>query len=62
MSTAHSTQEFQVLDISTLTAPTLLGTVNLGNALNGVVYDQVRDRVYVVGTNNSAEFIVLQPL
>lgn len=62
LATAHSTQEFQALDVSTLLTPTLLATANLGNALNGVIYDQVRDRAYVVSTSNSAEFIIVKPL
>jgi len=62
MATSNGAEELHVLDVSTLTAPTLLGSLNLAHSLNGVTYDSVRDRAYAVGLDNTAEFIVFQSL
>ncbi len=54
--------ELLILDISTLTSPTFVGSyeTNTGD-LNGVAYDTTLDRVFAAGENNSEEFIIFEP-
>lgn len=60
---SSNSAEFQVIDITTLSLPTLLGSLNLtGNDnLLGVVYDSINDRAYAVSASNSLEFFIFSP-
>jgi hypothetical protein len=55
--------EFQVVDISILPTPQLVGSFDVSgnNDLNGVAYHATKDRAYVVGDSNSEELIVIAP-
>lgn len=53
---------FRTLDVSTLTAPGNLGTMNSTSFWDGVIYDQVRDRVYAATQVDTAEFVEVKPL
>lgn len=59
--TDDNTYEFAVYDISTLSAPTLFGSVNVSGDLNGVAYYPTGDRAYAVGDNNTNELRVFAP-
>lgn len=63
IASANTNQEFQVVDISTLSSPVLFGSINLsgGNTLAGVAYDAVNDRAYAVGSPNAQEFFIFSP-
>ena len=63
LATDTNASEFQVVDVSTLYLPILLGSYNVSgnNDLNGVAYDSARDRAFAVGDANTAEFIIIQP-
>lgn len=59
--TGDNNNELKAIDISTLASPSLLGSMSGGDDLNGVAYSLDQDRAYVVGDDNSQEFIVAGP-
>jgi prepilin-type N-terminal cleavage/methylation domain-containing protein len=63
IATTDNSLEFQVIDVSVLSTPVLLGSVNTaGNDnLNGIAYDVTLDRAFGVGDRNSEEFFVFAP-
>lgn len=62
LATDAQTAEFQVIDLTNTISPFVWGSFNVsGTSLNGVAYDAVRDRAYIVGASGSDEFIVMQP-
>lgn len=61
IATSSGSSEFQVIDISTPSSPSLYGFLNSFSTLYGVTYDSSRDRVYSVGKDNSNEFIIFEP-
>lgn len=63
IATDANSAELQILDISNISAPVLLGSYDTSgnNDLNGVVYASSFDRVFAVGDSNSEEFIILSP-
>lgn len=61
LATLSSSQEFQVIDISDLANPQKLGELDLPNDLNGVAYNEVKDRVIAVGKDTAGEVLVIKP-
>ncbi len=63
LATGVNSAEFQVIDISNLSSPSLLGSYNISgnNALNGIAYSAVKDRAYAVGVSNTEEVVVIAP-
>lgn len=64
LATSNTANEFRVVDITTLTAPTIRGSFNItGTTSNlfGVAYSAAADRAYGVGQSDTAEFIVFAP-
>jgi hypothetical protein len=63
LATAAAAAEFQVIDISTLTAPTLASSVNMAgaNALNGIAYNAGLDRAFGASAANTMEFVGFAP-
>jgi hypothetical protein len=56
--TANSTNELRVVNVATLSAMTIPGSLNTTvTPLNGIIYDSLRSRVYAVGTTGTAEFV-----
>ena len=53
--------EFQVLDISTITSPTLLSSLSGSGDINGVAYNIAYDRVFAAAETNASEFLVFMP-
>lgn len=60
---SNTSGEFQVIDMTTLSAPSIFGLINIptASALFGVAYDTVKDRVYAVGSTDTQEFFVFAP-
>jgi len=60
---SNSASEFQVVDISSLSTPFVLGNIDVSgnNTLFGVAYDSVNDRAYAVGNKNNQEFLIFIP-
>ena len=58
--TANSNKEFELFDISTPATPVSVGNLNL-TAFNGIAYDSVHDRAFIVGPANAAELTVIMP-
>lgn len=58
--TANSNKEFELFDISTPATPVSVGGLNL-TAYNGIAYDLVHDRAFVVGSDDAAELTVIKP-
>jgi hypothetical protein len=61
LATSHATQEFQVIEISTPTAPTLLSAFDAADVTLGVGYNSSRDWAVAVGQANNQEFVVYGP-
>ncbi len=63
IATSHATNEFKVIDVTTLTSLVLLGSVNVPgtNPLFGIAYDSTFDRAFAVGQLNTGELVVLAP-
>jgi Tfp pilus assembly protein PilV len=63
IATSDDSLEFQVIDVTVLAAPALLGSLDTAGTdnLNGVAYSGFLDRSFVVGEANSQEFIVIAP-
>lgn len=55
--------ELQIIDISNLSAPSLVGFLNTSpnSDIDGVVYSQDLDTAFGAGEDNSSEFIVVTP-
>lgn len=62
LATTAGTAEFQVVNISNLASPTLLGSLNLANPLNGIVYDPNYDRAFAASQTDTSELIIFKPL
>jgi len=54
-------QEFQLLDVSNPSSPTLVGKTDMPDVLSGVCYSWDKDRIFVVGGQNNGGFIVIKP-
>jgi len=61
LATEATTKEFQVVEISSLSSPTLFGSLDESDILNGSDYDPTRNRAFAVGNYNSKEFVVYAP-
>ncbi len=63
LATANTAAEFRAVDISSLSSPSSVATIDIaGNGrLSGVAYDSSQTVVYGVGNNSSKEFIVFSP-
>jgi len=63
LATYYTSAEFQVIDLNTLTAPTLFGSYVLsGTSLaRGVYYDSVLDKVFCSTTGDSGELVIFKP-
>lgn len=63
LATSADNDEFQVADISVLSAPFILGSVDVATASNllGIAYDDTLNRAFGVGASNSEEFLVFAP-
>jgi Tfp pilus assembly protein PilV len=55
----NNSETFNVVSLATPSAPTKLSFLDLSSQILGVAYDTVRDRVYAVGSDNNAEFVVI---
>lgn len=60
LATANTTRELQVLDITNLASPTLLGSYNAASALAGIDYDPVRELLLCTGSN-AVDFNIFGP-
>lgn len=60
LATSAGTAEFQVVDISNLGSPSLLGSLNLANPLNGIFYDTNFDRAFAASQTDTSELIVIK--
>ncbi len=60
LATANTTRELQVLDITNLASPTLLGSYNTASALAGIDYDPVRELLLCTGSN-AVDFNIFGP-
>lgn len=60
IATSARIREYQIVDITVRTAPALVGQLDMVAAVNGVAYDAIRDTTYLVGTADTAEFVVVQ--
>src|SRR3989344_1096598 len=58
--TANSNKEFELFDISVPASPVSVGSLNL-TAFNGIAYDSVHDRAFLVGPEDGSEFVVIKP-
>lgn len=63
LATSADNNEFQVADISILSAPVILGSVDVATNSNllGIAYDDTLNRAFGVGASNSEEFLVFVP-
>lgn len=61
LATSAGNAEFQVVDISNLSSPVLLDSINLASSLNGIFYDPNYDRAFAASQDSSAELIVFKP-
>lgn len=63
LGTDSNNAEFQVVDISIPSSPTLIGSFDVlqNNDINGVAYNELKDRVFVALESGSQEFIVIAP-
>jgi Tfp pilus assembly protein PilV len=59
LATANATKAFIVVNITNITTPVQLSSLNVTGSLTGVTYDSGKDKVYGVGSNNSSEFVVI---
>jgi Tfp pilus assembly protein PilV len=59
--TSSATAEFTVFDVTTVSAPTSLGILNLSANLFGVAYDSTRDRAIGVGADDALELRIFRP-
>jgi hypothetical protein len=57
--TANSAREFQVIDLSTISAPVLRGFYNSSIVTVSIAHDAVNDRIYIGSTDNTNEFLIL---
>lgn len=60
---SNKNAEFQVMDLSSLASPALLGSVDVSGNIHllGVAYDMNQDAAYAVGDDSSKEFLVFAP-
>jgi len=63
LGTDSNNAEFQVVDISIPGSPTLIGFFDSvqNNDINGVAYNELKDRVFVASESGNQEFIVIAP-
>lgn len=61
LATNASDGEFQIVDVTNTSSPSLVGKTDLSDQLNGVSYSPTKDRVYAVGPSTSAELIIIKP-
>lgn len=61
LATDSNAAEVQIIDLSEITAPALIGSYDASGDVNGLAYDSVRDRLIAVGDSNSLEFFILAP-
>ena len=61
LATTSTSQQFQVVDVSNLSSPTLLGFMNMAAGLNWVIYDQNTDRAFLGSMDNANEIFILKP-
>ncbi len=63
LSTSATTNNFRVINVSNPSAITLVGSMSLtgASAGNGIFYDSLLDRAFVVGASNTSEFYIIQP-
>lgn len=61
MATTSTSQEFQVVDVSNLSSPTLLGFMNMAAGLSWVIYDPNTDRAFLGSMDNADEIFILKP-
>lgn len=61
LATTAGSAEFQVVDVSNLSAPFQLSLLNLADQLNGIVYDPIRDRAYAASKTDTSELIIFKP-
>jgi len=59
LATSNTIAEFRVINANN--PLTSLSLINMTSILNGVYYDQLLDRAFVVGNTNNAEFFVIKP-
>lgn len=63
LATSANNDEFQVADISVLSTPVLLGSVDVATNSNllGIAYDDTLNRAFGVGASDNEEFLVFAP-
>ncbi len=63
LATSNNASEFQVIDVSSLASPVLLGSLNITgtNPLFGIAYHGTFDRAFAVGQADTAELMVIAP-
>ncbi len=63
VASSNNSAEFQVINITTSSAPSTLESLNLsGNSrLLGIAYDAINDRAYAVSNANTQEFFIFLP-
>jgi len=63
LATSANNDEFQVADISVLSAPVLLGSVDVATNSNllGIAYDDTLNRAFGVGASDSDDLLVFAP-
>ncbi len=61
LATTQSDKELQVVNLVTPSLPALLSFFNTSGSLTGIDYQPIQDRIYVVGQDNSAEFMSFKP-
>lgn len=61
LATSHTTQEFQVIDISTHSSPSLFASFNAADVLLGIGYNALKDWAVAVGQSNTEEFVIYGP-
>lgn len=63
LATTSTTQEIQIVDITNVSAPVLLSSINLAlNNPSSIFYDATFDRAFVSTADNNNEVYIFQPL
>ncbi|MDH4358868.1 MAG: hypothetical protein OEV37_02950 [Candidatus Berkelbacteria bacterium] len=61
LATEAADKEFQLIDVSNPSSPSLVGSSDLAGILNGISYSSSKDRVFAVGNQDQGQFVVISP-
>lgn len=61
LATSNGSQEFQLINISDVTNPSFVASVDMSGSLNGVAYDEEKNIAVTIGASNTEEFCIVAP-